>query len=566
MFVIPNSASSEARSLARALGVTITLGDVLHRRGYSDEAKTRRFLDPRLSDLSSPRQMAGRASAIDRITRAVRARERMVVFGDYDCDGITSVAILTEVIRELGGEVIPLLADRFRGGYGVSDQAADMIRAAGGTLLVTCDCGSSDHVRLERLARDGMDAVVIDHHLVPDEPLPAVAFLNPNRPDCPFEYKHLASCGLALSLAAGLRTGLGRDLDVRNWLDLVAIGTVADVVPLDRDNRILVRAGMRLMETSPRPGVRWLAEHARLSLASGMTAEMISFDLGPRINAPGRLGSAMPALELLMLRDEPLAREMSGRIEEMRTQRKRIQECVMTEALAEIEANGYARDPAIVVGKEGWHLGVVGIVAAQLVDRLAKPVVVIGFSGTLGRGSVRGPKGIPIYDLLDRSRDAPMSFGGHQAAAGIQIEQPALERFRELFNAAAQEILAARAETRESQRLAAAEALLAPEDAVSDVVADLRRLEPCGMDNPSPPLAIVGARIARARAVKGGHLQVTLVRDRGETLHGFGLAMGELAKKLLPSGTVNVVGHLKRDNYRGGNAVALRIESIETLA
>lgn len=520
---------------------------------------TLRFLDPRLSQLTSPKDMAGRGVAIERIVAGIRKREHTVVFGDYDCDGITSAAIMTEVICALGGEASPMLADRYGGGYGLTDPAVDAILQAGPTLVVTCDCGSSDHERLERLRRKGVDVVVIDHHLVPSEPVPALAFLNPNRPDCPFPYKNLASCGLALSLAAGLRGEMGSELDVRKWLDLVAIGTVADVVPLDGDNRVLVRAGMRYLESGTRLGLRWLADLGKIALSSGVSSVTISFEIAPRLNAPGRLGSPLPALNLLLARDHDQARELAVQIEQMRTQRRQIQDKIVAEALAEIADCGFARDPAIVVGREGWSVGVVGIVAAQLVERFGKPTIVIGFSGDVGRGSVRGPAGVPIYDLLTASREAPVTFGGHQAAAGVQVQVGALERLRELFNAAAQ-ALPARTTALET---CLAEVQLDPGDRASDVVVDLGRLEPCGMTNPAPSMAVLNATVTRVQAVRGGHLQVTLQTRGGEALHGFGLSMGNRASSLVVSSRVDAIGRLRRDTWRGGDAVALRVEAIE---
>ncbi len=560
MIALPDPAGPQAQALARALGVTITLADVLHRRGRGDDDETRRFLDPRLGQLTPPHEMAGRAAAVDRIARAIRARERIAIFGDYDCDGITSVAILTEVITALGGDIEPLLADRFGGGYGLTDEAASRVLEARPSLLITCDCGSSDHPRLERLRAAGVDVVVIDHHLVPDEPIPVVAFLNPHRPDCPFPYKNLSSCGLALSLAAGLRAVLDSRLDVRRWLDLVAIGTVADVVPLDGDNRVLVRAGMRMIQSSPRPGLRWLASLANVALDAGVTSDTIAFDIAPRLNAPGRLGSARPALDLLMASDATRAREGAAQLEELRTQRRQIQARIAAEALEEIEREGFCDDPAIVVGRQGWHPGVVGIVAAQLVERFGRPAVVVAFEGATGRGSARGPAGSRLYDLLSRCKDAPMSFGGHQAAAGVHVGPEALDRFRGLFNAAVQGMGGGeRAEGAARQ----AEVRLHDGDRAFDVVEDLARLEPCGVTNPSPVMVVPGVTVLRAQAVKGGHLQVKMQTPAGEPLHGFGLSMGERAAEISALARANVLGRLRRDTWRGGNAVAMRVEAVE---
>ncbi len=560
----PSPASSLAQRLAEELGVTTTFGDVLHRRGYGADPETRRFLEPRLSQLSSPHEMADRAKAIDRAAYAVRSKQPIALFGDYDCDGITSVAILTEVIQALGGDVTPVLADRFAGGYGVTNAAADAIIDLHPSVLITCDCGSSDHERLARIASHGIDIIVIDHHLVPDEPLPAIAFLNPHRHDCPFTYKHLSSCGLALSLAAGLRASLDANLDVRRWLDLVAIGTVADVVPLDGDNRVLVRAGMRLLEQGLRPGIRQLADLARVNLACGVTSETIAFDIAPRINAPGRLGSPRPALDLLLAKDTASARAHACRVEAIRTERRQIQEQILKEALADIETNGYDRDPAIVLGRRGWHPGIVGIVASHITDRFHKPTIVIALDDPTGRGSARGPDGTPVYDLLSASKGAPITFGGHQAAAGLEVSEAALPRLRELFNAAA---LAYSERTQADGAACAdpseAEVCLDDKDQPFDVVSDLARLEPCGVGNPLPRMAIVGARVLKAQAVKGGHLQLRLAINGHAVVHGFGYCMGERAKELAPESFVDLVGWLRRDSFRGGGSVAVRIHSVE---
>ncbi|MFW5739339.1 MAG: single-stranded-DNA-specific exonuclease RecJ, partial [Myxococcota bacterium] len=435
--LLPSPASPAARRLASTLRITTTFADLLVRRGYQDDPRTRSFLDPKLAHLTPPQDMADREAAIDRIVRAIRSRERIALFGDYDCDGITSVSILTEVIRRLGGEVMPHVANRFHGGYGLSDPAVDRLLACSPSLVLTCDCGSSDHDRLERLRQCEIDAVVIDHHLVPRERLPATAFLNPRRPDCPFPYKNLASCGLALSLAAGLRAKLSPRMDMRPWLDLVAIGTVADMVPLDGDNRALARAGMRVIEQGQRVGLRALAEVARVTLGPGMTSESISFDIAPRINAPGRLGDARDALGLLLATDPVQARGYAARVEAARNERRRVQEQMLVEAMQEVEERGWSDAPALVVARPGWHPGVVGIVASQLVEHYGRPAVVIGFDGAVGRGSVRGVDGVSVYDLLVASREAPIQFGGHHAAAGVTIEEKVVPKFRDLFMAAA---------------------------------------------------------------------------------------------------------------------------------
>ena len=323
MLPMPLPANAEASELGRALGLTRTTAAVLLARGLRDPVVIQRFLEPRLSHLTPPETMKDRCEAVDRLARAVRAKERICVFGDYDADGITAAALLTDVLSTLGAEVVPLLADRFDGGYGLSDRALDRILEAHPSLLVTCDCGSTDHERLERVRKAGVDAIVIDHHRVPDSPLPALAFLNPHRPGCPFMYKGLASVGLALSVGAGVRAALGVALDMRRWLDFVAIGTIGDVAPLDGDNRALVRAGLTMLARGQRHGTKALSEIAQ-SHGGIPTGEDVSFRFAPRINAPGRLDKPDLALALLLAKSEVDARQIATEVEGFCTRRKEV--------------------------------------------------------------------------------------------------------------------------------------------------------------------------------------------------------------------------------------------------
>jgi single-stranded-DNA-specific exonuclease len=549
--------SARARELALGLGVSVTLGELLERRGHEDVEATRRFLNPRLSELTAPDKMADRSLAAERMAAAIRASEPIAVFGDYDCDGMTSAAIMTEIIEALGGKAQTFIASRFEGGYGVSSAAVDKVLASGARLLVTCDCGSSDHVSLARLGAAGVDCVVIDHHLVPEEALPALAFLNPHRPECGFPYKGLASCGLALSIGAALRTALGRELDLRRWLDLVAIGTIADVAPLHGDNRALVRAGLRVLAEAKRPGIRALFELAKLDGRTPITSEDVAFRIAPRLNAPGRLGSADIAVQLLMAKTIEEAYSLAAEIEQRSSERKLIQERMIEEALAEIHSEGWADRPAIVIGREGWNHGIVGIVAGRLADRFKRPVLAVGFTDGHGRASVRGPAGSRLFDALSAAKDILIRFGGHQAAAGAELELSRLGELRVCFEAAcaAQPPPQNQSPTDDPNALS----WLATGDDPARVLNDLYLLEPCGAGNESPSLALE-ARVLSARQVNGGHLKLELELAGGTRLGAFGISLGERASSL--SGTIAVVGKLRPDRYRGGNAIELKLERI----
>jgi single-stranded-DNA-specific exonuclease len=554
----PGATSPEAVELARSLGLSFTVAEVLVRAGYGPDERTNRFLDPKLAQLTPPDAMAGRDAAVDRLAHAIAERERVAVFGDYDCDGITSTAIVTEVLRELGGDVVPLLGSRFAGGYGLTAAALERALGTGARLLVTCDCGSTDHERVAGARAAGIDVVVIDHHLGPGEPPPATAFVNPRQPGCGFAYKGMAACGLTLLVAAGLRRKLDAPLDIRRWLDLVAIGTVADVAPLDGDNRILVRAGLALLQSPARPGVRALLDRARRGKELPVRAEDIAFQIAPRLNAPGRLGDPMVALELLLERDPVRATELAALVEELAAERRRIQSAMLAEALAEIARAGLDSGPAIVLARAGWHPGVVGIVAGRLADQYGRPAAVVALDGQSGRGSARAPAGFPLYDSLARCADTLEAFGGHQAAAGLELRADSVERFRAQWHEACVGLGAC--ELPGGPRRVAADVRLDPRDDLVHVVADLERLEPCGQGNAAPRVLFGGARVRSARDV-GGHLKLEL-QLQGTRLGGFGPNQGARAGELTGQ-ELELVGRLRPDAWRGGQAMEVLVEDWE---
>ncbi len=531
-----------------------TISSYLNQLGLKDPEARSAFLDPKLSELSDPTPMKDRALSAERIARAVRESQRIVVFGDYDCDGMTATAILSDVLRELGADVHPLLASRFDGGYGVSPPALARIFAQEPALVVTCDCGSSDHATLSQLTQAGVDVIVIDHHLVPDEPLPVMAFLNPHRPDCGFSYKGLASCGLALSVAAELRRQLDVALDVRRWLDLVAIGTIADVAPLDGDNRILVRAGLKRLAQAERPGLRSLFQLIGIDREYPVVAADIGFRIAPRLNAPGRLQAPDRAFELLYERDPQKADRIAHEVEHLCERRREEQASILEAAMGQVRAQPREEGQAIVVGSQGWNHGIVGIVAGRLAEQFTAPTVVVGFEGEVGRGSVRGPAGFPLFDAIAECAPFLVRFGGHQAAAGLEVRYDQLEAFRAAFVEAC---------TRRSDYEAPEERAalgVHPGDRLKPLLSDVYLLEPMGEANPPVQLAF-SCFIKSCRKLRGGHLKFEMELDSGERLGGFGPNLFETLGE--PVGRARVVGQLRPDTYRGGGAVELLVRQVD---
>lgn len=550
---LPSPASPAAQALARALDLSVTAADLLERRGYGDAAVAQRFLDPRLSQLTRPDAMADRTPAAERIAKAIRGAEAIVIFGDYDCDGITAAAILTEALRLLGGQATPMLASRFDGGYGLSDAALDRILERRPSLLITCDCGSADGPRVQRARDAGVDVIVIDHHLVPPEPLPALAFLNPHRPECGFPYKGMASCGLAMSTAAAVRAALGADLDVRRFLDLVAIGTIADVAPLDGDNRAMVRAGLDAIRSGSRPGLRALAAAAKLDLSRPLVGRDVSFVIAPRLNAPGRMGRPEAALDLLLARDDLEALAAARVCEEVNQLRQRTQETIVTEAEEQLRALG-PRD-AYVLASSSWHKGVVGIVAGRVASSRKRPAIVAAVDDKgVATGSVRTSQGVDVHRALGACRDLLLGFGGHTKAAGVTFRIEHLAALQDAFARACV------SQDPADEPLVSCDALLDPHDDPTRVIKDLARLEPCGEANRAPLLCLPGVKLRNVKEMRGGHLRADV--DFGR--HAFGVFGPNLGSRLqtLSSSKVHLIGELRMDTYRGGGAMEIRAEAI----
>jgi single-stranded-DNA-specific exonuclease len=553
----PDLACSQA--LAQSLGVSETFARLLVSRGQTDSGRAQRFLSPRLADLRPPDgelAIAGFRTAVDRLVRAVVAGETVGVFGDYDVDGVTSAALLTRTLRRAGAEVIVRVAERERG-YGLGVEVVEALAGRGARVLVTCDCGTSDHAAIAAAQSRGLDVIVVDHHQVPDlsggEP-GWLALINPHQPRCRFPFKGLASVGVAFYLAAALRTALklvGRAApDPRDELDLVAIGTICDLAPLTDENRILVHAGLQRLRTGPRPGLVALAQSGGFQLAT-LRAGDVGMRIGPRLNAPGRLGSAALALELLLAEDFAAADDLARQIEVVNARRREITQAVTEAARAAAAAQSDRR--AIVVHGEGWPHGVVGIVAARLVEELGRPAIVIGLEGERGRGSARTVPGVDLYAALREASAHLERFGGHAAAAGLTVHRDQIAAFHDAFDAA---IARGGAASGPPLLLDATLPLSAVDERLAE---ELERLEPCGVGNPEPCLVSGPLLVERTRVVGGDHLQVTF-RDGVTRRDGIAFRFG--ARDPGAGARVEAAYVPEIDVFRGTRRLRLRVRDL----
>ena len=547
-FSLPGGDLPRAEGLALLLGVKPLTAQLLLNRGMGGADEARRFLDPRLGHLRAPEehkgQMAGFARAAERLAKAVLGGETVGVFGDYDVDGVTSCALLASFLRDAGARVLPRVARR-DAGYGFNPETAGAFADEGCTLVVTCDCGTSDHAALAEARARGLDVIVVDHHQVPDREPDCYALINPHQPGCRFPFKGLASVGVAFYLAAAVRTRLRpvrADLpDPRELLDLVALGTIADMVPLTDENRVLVAAGLRELARGRRAGLRALLQTAGVPADRPLTAMDVSFKIAPLLNAPGRLGEARLALDLLLEQHDGRAFETALACAAVNQKRREVQERVFVEACAQVDqlsqaahladlaaddlaaAGGTveavvepplpAKRHSTIAASDGWHHGVVGIVAAKLVERYGRPALVIAFDGEEGRGSGRVPQGsgFNLYLALAACGEHLVRFGGHAAAAGLTVRADRLAAFTAAFEEAAArqlEALSAR-----DPRLAA-DAEVALDDVDERLVEELSRLGPFGMGNPEPLLVARDVAVERTRVVGERHLMLTLRQGR----------------------------------------------------
>jgi single-stranded-DNA-specific exonuclease len=527
--------------LAGALRVRPATARCLVARGVTEPQAAQGFIDPRLAALRPPAGLAGMASAVERIADAVVRGERIGIFGDYDVDGVTTAALLTAFLRAAGATVEVAVARR-DAGYGFTAAAAADFAARGCGLIVTGDCGTSDLEAIAAAAAQAIDVIVVDHHTVPavDTPHPAMSLVNPYRADSTFPFRGMASVGLAFYVAAAVRTelrerryfehgshgsrGARPEPDVRELLDLVALGTIADLVPLTSENRILTALGLRRLQSRARPGVAALLAAAGVGDDREVDARTVAWKLAPRINAPGRLGAAEPSLALL-LADAGSATERAQALEAANTERRAIQDRVMTEAL---ELLG-DRDPgpAVVIAGEGWPAGVVGIVAAKLVDRYQRPAFVVGIDPEtgLGRGSARTAGGVNLYRALCEAAPCLERYGGHAAAAGFTVRRDSIAALCESLGSACAR-LAAGSGPVSAARDIDAEVRLADVD--ERLAQELAGLGPFGQDNPSPVLVTRNVRVTAARRVgDGSHLKLTLEDDRATTRSAIGFQMGD---------------------------------------
>ncbi len=542
--VCPTADAAAVRNLATTLSLPEPLAAILVQRGHADPEAARRFLRPALADLADPRSLAGIDRAVEVITDAVRTGRRILVHGDYDVDGQCASALLSRTLSAAGADVTAFVPHRLRDGYDFGEAGLAKAREIGAGLIITCDCGITAVEPVRRARAGGMGVVVTDHHLPGPELPPADAVVDPQRADDRSGLTQLCGTGLAFKLAQALVPALGLSPNLPlHLLDLVALATVADVVPLTGENRVLVKHGLKLLCASRWPGIRALVEVCGLD-GRAVRAGHCGFILGPRLNAVGRIGDAADGLRLLLTDDPAEAASLATRLEQLNAERQQLDQRMLEQALERVESAADL-EPGIVIDGDGWHPGVVGIVASRVVERFGRPTFLIAFDGDIGRGSGRSISRFDLHAALGECHDLLERYGGHHMAAGLTIRRERLDAFRARFAEVVRRTLAPE-DLGPEQRV---DLELALREATPELERLARSLEPCGAGNPSPVLGVRGVRLAQRSIVGAGHLRAVLEEDDAR-LGAIGFQWADRAAAL-GDGPVDAAFRLETNEWQG---------------
>jgi len=546
-WLFPAPEPGRAAALSSALGVGSLAAKVLAARGYTDAESARRFLHPSLGDLHDPFDLRDMEPAVERLRAAIAAGERILIYGDYDVDGTTAVVLLMTAIRLAGGSAFYHVPHRLKDGYGMRPEVVEVAATEGVKLIVSVDTGIRAGEVVARAAELGIAVIVTDHHLPEADLPPGLAVINPNRRDCPYPNKDLCGAGVAFKLAQALLTRSAWSAErlartSESLLKMVAIATVADVVPLTGENRVIVKHGLDGLGDSRNPGLRALLKVAGFSSGAAPSAQQVSFQLAPRINAAGRMDTAQTVIELFLTADLARATELAQQLHDQNAERRLVQAAIR-DACEQLPVEAPAA--ALVYCAEDWHRGVLGIVANKLVERLHRPVFVLGLNREDGmaQGSGRSIPAFHLLEALESMRDLFVHFGGHKYAAGVTLERSRVDEFRRRFNAYA----AARLGPEDFAERVEIDAVVELGEISEAAIKDVYSLAPFGHGNPPPLFAARAVEVAAAPVVmKEKHLRIA-VRQNGRnlTLKAWGFA--ERAAEFAPGARLDIAFELEED-------------------
>lgn len=560
---LPESNPEMEHLLIRELGLNPLISRILIKRNFSTLDDVKKYLSPSLNDLHNPFYMKDMQEGVDRLIKAIYNREKVLVYGDYDADGITSVALLVKFLRKIHDDVTYYIPDRVDEGYSLNRNAIDKIKTDNVNLIITVDCGTSDYEEISYAGSLGMDVIILDHHEVPDRIPEAAAVINPTRSDCRFPFKFLAGVGVVFNFLIALRGRLREDSfwkngeypNLKEYLDLVALGTIGDISPLIDENRIFARIGLEMINEGKRVGLNALKEVSGMDYRN-IDSNGAAFSLIPRINAAGRVGSPEDAVQLLLTDDLNEAMKIAVNLDACNRERQRIEQVVLSEILDRIDTTMDLRETSSFVFASGeWHPGVIGIVASRLVDRYCRPAMLISLKNGIGKGSGRSIAGFNIYEGLKRCDSLLVSYGGHRYAAGIVIKEDVIEEFNNCFDEIIREDMAVSDFTPQIT----IDAQCSLNDIDHQMISQLDMLAPFGNMNPEPVLCVRNVNVISPTIVGNNHLKMQISGD-GTSCNSIWFDKGHFIDFL--SGPFDIVFTPQINYWNGMHEVQLKMKDM----
>ncbi len=551
-------------TLSQTLNISQIVAQVLINRGISTPEQAQLFLSARLQDLHSPFLMKGMEKAVDRIVTAIKNNEKICIYGDFDVDGITATAVMLLFMREINVNVSFYIPKRLKEGYGLNVNAVKKIKERGTSLLITVDCGISDVNAVKYANENNIDVIVTDHHEMPDNYSEAYAILNPKQPDCGFPFKGLAGVGVAFNLVIGLRKRLreldfwqkGEEPNLKDYLDLVALGTIADIVPMIDENRIFAKNGLKVLAKGKRPGIKALKDVSGIP-DGPVDSSMVAFRLAPRMNASGRLSNAEDVVELLISTTYEEAYSLAKKIDEENTQRQKIGRKILADAKSKIAGKEDFSGP-LVLSSAKWHQGVVGICASRLSDEFFTPTVLLAIDEETGeaRGSARSISGFDIYSAIKKCESDLKAFGGHRAAAGLTLSVDKIDLFSEKFT----RIVRAELEEKNFVPIVEIDAEIPLEQLTYGVLQEIESLSPFGSANPEPVFSSADIDYYSSMIVGNGHLKLKIKED-GNFFDAIGFNMA--SRFCLKDEKIRLAFVPQIHSYNGEKNIQLNLKDIK---
>ena len=531
------------------------IGKIIVNRHVVNDEDVRIFITPTRDDFHNPFLFKGMDIAVDRIIKAINNKEKILIYGDYDVDGITSTTVLKKYLMDRGISVDTYIPNRLHEGYGLNKKAIDTIKERNIDLIITVDCGISAIEEVDYAVRLGMDIIVTDHHEVGEKLPNALAVIDAKRKDNTYSFRALAGVGVVFKLIQALSIKLEiKPEEYLKYLDLVCVGTISDIVPLEGENRTIAKLGLMLIKVTRNLGLRELIKSSGYKEIDSNT---ISFGVAPRINACGRMGHEEEALKLFLAEDLESATKITKELNEYNTLRQSTEKAIYEEAVQQIEKNHLDENNSIVLGGKGWHHGVIGIVSSKVTDKYYKPSILLSFEDNIAKGSGRSVPGFDLYEGLAKCEDLLEKYGGHSMAVGLTLKKENLENFKERFEQIAKE-----KNIKELVPIIYIDDELKLKDINMDLVKSISILEPFGEANKVPLFLIRNLKIDSIRALsEGRHLKLTL-RDENFVINAIGFELGYLAEEYRIGDRIDVVGTLEINSFNGFSSIQINMKDI----